>query len=40
MGIGVFILGGLSALVIAIITVSYHTIKAALSNPIKALRYE
>jgi putative ABC transport system permease protein len=40
MGIGVFIVGGLSALIIAIITVSYHTIKAALSNPIKALRYE
>lgn len=40
MGIGVFIIGGLSALVIAIITVSYHTIKAALSNPIKTLRYE
>jgi putative ABC transport system permease protein len=40
MGIGVFIVGGLSALIIAIITVSYHTVKAALSNPVEALRYE
>ncbi len=39
-GFGVFIIGGISALAIAVLTVSYHTIRAALSNPVKSLRYE
>ena len=36
----VFALGGLLALVIALSTVAYQAIKAALANPIEALRYE
>ncbi|OGU56777.1 MAG: hypothetical protein A2V66_00205 [Ignavibacteria bacterium RBG_13_36_8] len=38
--IWLFILSGLIALFIAIATVSYQTIKAAIANPIKSLRYE
>jgi putative ABC transport system permease protein len=36
----VFVLSGGIALVIALITVSVHAIKAAMANPIEALRYE
>ncbi len=39
-GIGVFVLAGLLALAIAWLTVSYQSIKAALANPVEALRYE
>lgn len=39
-GAGVFILGGLIALLITIITVSFQSIKAALANPVKSLRTE
>ncbi|MFC1898278.1 ABC transporter permease [Candidatus Cloacimonadota bacterium] len=39
-GFGVFIYSGLVALIIALITVSFRTIKAANSNPVKALKYE
>lgn len=35
-----FLLGGMIALVIALATISYHTIKSARANPVKALRYE
>ncbi|MBN2091665.1 ABC transporter permease [candidate division KSB1 bacterium] len=35
-----FILAGLLALVIALVTVSFQSIKAALANPIDSLRYE
>jgi len=35
-----FILGGLVALLIALGTISYHTIRSARANPVKALRYE
>jgi len=40
MGAGVFILAGLVALAIALLTVSYHALKAAMVNPVQSLRYE
>ena len=39
-GINVFIWGGILALLIAWLTISYQSIRAALANPIEALRYE
>jgi putative ABC transport system permease protein len=36
----IFMLGGLVALVIALLTLSYHTLRSARENPVKALRYE
>ncbi|MGI9544499.1 MAG: ABC transporter permease [Cyclobacteriaceae bacterium] len=36
----IFMIGGVIALIIALITVSYHVVRAALSNPIDALEYE
>ncbi len=36
----IFVLAGMLALVIAWLTVSYQAIKAALTNPVEALRYE
>ena len=35
-----FLLAGILALIIALLTVSYQSIRAALTNPVKALRYE
>ena len=35
-----FILRGLLALAIALLTISYHIIRSARRNPVKALRYE
>jgi len=35
-----FLLAGILALTIALITVSYQSIKAALANPVESLRYE
>jgi putative ABC transport system permease protein len=40
LSITTFLLGSLLALAIALITVSYQSIKASLTNPIDALRYE
>jgi putative ABC transport system permease protein len=40
MGFGVFVLSGLAALVIALLTVSYQSVKAARADPVEALRYE
>ncbi len=39
-GIFTFIISALLALTIALLTVSYQAVKAALANPIEALRYE
>jgi putative ABC transport system permease protein len=39
-GSGVFILSALLALLIAWVTVSYQSIRAALANPVESLRYE
>jgi putative ABC transport system permease protein len=39
-GLGTFLLAGLLALLIALITVAFQAVKAALANPVEALRYE
>ncbi|MFT4155274.1 ABC transporter permease [Parafilimonas sp.] len=39
-GAGVFVFGGLIALLITVITVSFQAIKAAMANPVAALRSE
>jgi putative ABC transport system permease protein len=39
-GIGTFILSALIALAIALLTVTYQSIKAALANPVYSLKYE
>jgi len=39
-GIWVFVLSASLALIIALVTVSYQSIKAALANPVESLRYE
>ncbi len=36
----IFLMAGLIALLVAVLTVSYQAIKAALTNPVKTLRYE
>lgn len=40
MGPGIFISGIIIAMIIAWLTVSFHSIKAAMTDPVKALRYE
>ncbi|UCE06948.1 MAG: ABC transporter permease, partial [bacterium] len=40
MGIGIFLLSMLLAFGIALITVSYQSIKASVANPVESLRYE
>ena len=40
LGPGVFVLGGATALVVAWLTVSWQAVKAAMTNPVEALRYE
>jgi putative ABC transport system permease protein len=39
-GVLPFILAGFAALLIALLTISYQAIKAALANPVESLRYE
>jgi putative ABC transport system permease protein len=39
-GMASFVLAGLSALLIALLTVSYHALKAALADPIDGIRHE
>ena len=39
-GLDIFILSGVVVLLIAFLTVSYQSIKAAAANPVKALKYE
>jgi putative ABC transport system permease protein len=36
----IFLTAGLAALLIALLTVSYQAIRAALTDPVKSLRYE
>lgn len=36
----VFVIAGITAILIAILTVSFHAVKAALANPVKSLRTE
>jgi putative ABC transport system permease protein len=36
----VFVIGGILALAIGLLTISYHTFRSARANPVKALRYE
>jgi ABC-type antimicrobial peptide transport system permease subunit len=36
----VFLAAGLTAMVIAIITISFQSVKAAIANPVKSLRTE
>jgi putative ABC transport system permease protein len=40
LGVWIFIVAGVSAFLIALLTISYQTIKAALKNPVDSLRYE
>jgi putative ABC transport system permease protein len=35
-----FLVGGLLSLAIGLLTISYHTLRSAKANPVKALRYE
>lgn len=39
-GIGIFFLSGIAALIIAFLTVSYKSIRAARANPVDTLKYE
>ncbi len=39
-GIGIFVFSGALALFIAILTISFQSVKAAASSPVKALKYE
>ncbi len=39
-GLGVFVLSGITGLLIALLTVLFHALRSAYSNPVKALKYE
>jgi putative ABC transport system permease protein len=36
----IFIIAGISTLIIAILTVLYQAIRAAMTNPVNAIKYE
>jgi putative ABC transport system permease protein len=38
--LGVFVIAGLSVLIISLLTISYQTLRAAHTNPVDSLRYE
>ena len=40
MGIELFVISGVAALAVALLTVSFQSIKAALANPVDSLKYE
>jgi putative ABC transport system permease protein len=40
LGLGLFLLAGGLALVVALATIGYHALRAATSDPVEALRYE
>jgi putative ABC transport system permease protein len=40
LSVWVFVLSGLASLFIALLTISYQSVKAAAANPVKSLRYE
>ena len=40
MGVWIFVLSGVLVLLVALLTVSYQSIKAAVANPVDSLRYE
>jgi len=40
MGLLTFVIAGATALAVALITIAYHSIKAATANPVDSLRYE
>jgi putative ABC transport system permease protein len=39
-GVLTFVVGGLIATTIAVLTIGYHTVKSGFENPVKSLRYE
>ena len=40
LSLDIFILAGMGSIIIAFLTISYQSVKAAKSNPVEALRYE
>ena len=40
LGPAVFVVAGVAALAVALVTVSYHALRAATTDPVKAIRYE
>ncbi|KYG83751.1 ABC transporter permease [Roseivirga echinicomitans] len=39
-GVGVYVFAGCASVLIALLTVSYHSFRAAAANPVKSLKYE
>ncbi len=39
-GIGIFVISMASAAIISLMTVSYHSVRTANTDPVQALRYE